>query len=64
MSRLRCPLRIAGTLFVKVADVGADIGAGCRVSIGCGIVFSAVNKFLELAGNTSVMFDRPMTPQW
>ena len=64
VSRLRCPLRTAGTLLDKVADAGADTGAGCLVSIGCGTAFGAVNKVLEFADNTSAMSDRPINPQW
>ena len=40
-----------------VVDGGADNGASCLVSMGCGMVFSAVNNALEFAGNTSAMID-------
>ena len=63
MSRLRCPLRIPGVILGKDADTGADTGAGCLVSMGCGIAFGAVLKILGSAGNTSVMFDVPINAQ-
>ena len=40
-----------------VVDGDADNGAGCLVSMGCGIPFGAVNIALEFAGNTSAIFD-------
>ena len=63
VSRLRCPLRTPGTLLDKLADAGADTGASCLVSIGCGMAFGAVNKVLGFDGNTSAMFDLPITVQ-
>ncbi len=40
-----------------VVDGGAGNGAGCLVSMGCGIAFGAVNNALEFAGNTSAIVD-------
>lgn len=57
MSRLRCPLRTPGVMLGKVADAGADIGAGYLVSMGRSMALGAVDKVLGSAGNTSVMFD-------
>lgn len=56
MSRLRCPLRTPGVILGKIADAGADISAGCLVSMGCGMAFGAVNKVLGFSGTTSAMF--------
>ena len=61
VSRLRCPLRTPGTLLDKLADAGADTGASCLVSIGCGMAFGAVNKVFGFDGSTSAMFDLPIT---
>lgn len=54
----------------KVVDGGADDGAGCLVSMRCGIAFGAVNKVLGFAGNTFAMFKpklsvspRPLFPE-
>ena len=64
MSRLRCPLRIPGVKLGKDADRGAGIGAGCLVSMGCGMAFGAVLKVLGSADDTSsVMFDMPINAQ-
>ena len=63
VSRLRCPLRTPEGLLDKAADAGADTGAGCLVSIGWGMAFGGVNKFLGFTDNTSVIFDVPTTAQ-
>ena len=42
----------------NVADAGAAVGAGCLVSIGCGMALDGVKEVFELAGNISAMFDR------
>lgn len=61
MSRLRCPLRTPEGLPGKVADGGANTGAGCLVFIGRGLALGAVNKLLGFAGDTSVMSNVPIT---
>ena len=58
MSRLRCPLRTLVVILGNVADAGATVGAGCLVSIGCGMALDGVKEVFELAGTTSAMFDR------
>lgn len=60
---MRCPLRTPGALLDELADAGADTGASCLVSIGCGMAFGAVNKVLGFDGNTSAMFHLPITVQ-
>ena len=55
MSRLRCPLRTPGVMLGKVADAGADTGAGYLVSMGRSMAFGAVDKVLGSAGNISAM---------
>lgn len=56
MSRLRCPLRTPGVIFGEVADVGADTGAGCLVSMGCGRVFGRVDG-VRFGSSTSAILD-------
>ena len=60
MSRLRCPLRTPEVILVKLADGGADTGAGCLVSMGCGTAFGGYNEVLGFGGNTSAIFDVSM----
>ena len=61
VSRLRCPLRTLDVLLDRLADAGTTNDGGCLVSMGLGTAFGAVDKFLEFADNTSVIFDVPFT---
>ena len=40
-----------------VVDGGAGNGAGCLVSMGCGMAFGAVNNALGFTGTTSAIVD-------
>lgn len=61
VSRLRCPLLTPGVLLGKAVVAEAVTGAGCLVSMGCGMAFGAVNKVLGFAGNISAIFGVPIS---